>query len=96
MSVGCGRLAEGKGHESDWSRKFAHFVLFHPIKKRSFNLLCVLNHSNGEEHRVVFSLLMWLFPTPVVAPCSPMLSSSQSPFCIETSPLEAGNDSENI
>ena len=27
MSVGCGRLAEGKGRETD-------------IKKRSFNLLC--------------------------------------------------------
>ena len=31
----------------DWKRglprKFAHFVLFRPIKKRSFNLLCVLN-----------------------------------------------------
>ena len=24
-------------------RKFAHFVLFHPIKKCSFNLLCVLD-----------------------------------------------------
>ena len=102
VSGGCGRLAEGKGHETDWltwvslvpfsfcmrltqvgqsvscpfpsaslphptdtrwvdfivcflffwlyvawerglPRKFARFVLFRLIKKRSFNLLCVLD-----------------------------------------------------
>ena len=38
MSVGCGRLAEGKGHETD------NPALFRPIKKRSVNLSCVLDH----------------------------------------------------
>ena len=45
MSVRCGRLAEGKGYETrrGLPRKFARFVPFRPIKKRSFNLLCVLD-----------------------------------------------------
>ena len=41
VSVRCGRLAEGKGHET--GSEFARFILFPPIKKRSFNLLCVLD-----------------------------------------------------
>ena len=48
---GARKLAEGKGHETehktckkdDYIEKFARFVLFRPIKKRSFNLLCVLD-----------------------------------------------------
>ena len=37
--LGARKLAEGKGLH----RKFARFVLFRIIKKRSFNLLCVLD-----------------------------------------------------
>ena len=53
VSVGCGRLAEGKGHETvfmlyvAWKKglpwKFACFALFRPIKKHCFYLLCVLD-----------------------------------------------------
>ena len=32
-------------------RKFARFVLFSPVKKRSFNLLCVLNLNNSREKK---------------------------------------------
>ena len=44
MPVGCGRLAEGKRHETDLFVLSARFVLFRPIKKRSFDLLRVLDH----------------------------------------------------
>ena len=67
VSVGCGRLAEGKGTKAvqvelivcfsafmlyvAWKkglpREFACFVLFRPIKKRSFNLLRVLDLLSG-------------------------------------------------
>ena len=48
---GARKLAEGKGHETehktckkdDYIEKFARFVLFRIIKRRSFNLLCVLD-----------------------------------------------------
>ena len=40
-------------------RKFARFVLFHNIKKRSFNLLCVLRHKN----RIKRSGQAWLILT---------------------------------
>ena len=43
VSVGCRRLAEGEGHETDSSKKCARFVLFRLIKKCSFNFLCDLD-----------------------------------------------------
>ena len=59
MSVRCGRLAEGKGHETDYvawkrglPRKCARFFLFRPIKHRSFNLLCAFGSSKPK-------LLFW-------------------------------------
>ena len=50
--LGARKLAEGKGHETacivrsskkdDYIQKYARFVLFRLIKKRSSNLVCVL------------------------------------------------------
>ena len=68
LSVGC-QEAGGRKRARDcldekrrWiHRKFARFVLFHPIKKRSFNLLCVLYlffHNGGSQLCFRFFLLL--------------------------------------
>ena len=46
-------------------RKFARFVLFRSIKKRSFNLLCVLDHKTAVFCRKwCASVVLFLTPYP--------------------------------
>ena len=54
VSVGFGRLEEGKG----LPRKFARFVLFRLIKKRSVNLLCVLDLFSERWQSTLFQIFV--------------------------------------
>ena len=49
------KLAEGKGQRRLPSRKFARFVPFRLIKKRSFHLLCVLD-SKTDQFILIFHI----------------------------------------
>ena len=62
-------------------RKFSRFVLFRPIKKRSFNLLCVLDLFQNITiypltARVVGALQMISQPVSSISPCSPLPSGT--------------------
>ena len=72
------RLPESYGQKISWfncfllyiawkrgiARKFAHFVLFRLIKKRSFNLLCVLDLFSEHWQSTLFQIFfLWQHST---------------------------------
>ena len=85
VSVGYGRLAEGKGHETDSPGKRARFVLFHPTEKRSFDLVCFGSlplFSSEHWQSTLFHFCVCVFLVVVVVfMCRPIKGKTTNQVC---------------